>query len=194
MGEKCYGCVLGKKLIEKVTGRFPTVWTISQRTTTNCDILHLGTVYLNNSSVFKQNHISTALTVRPDSHRHSPLIAPSQSSSVAFGTIFSIIQNITHWNRKVFFLLFFLPDPELPSKLFSSTLIFSFQNCSSCILSYQSGSLNLHFEVRLASEVWRGVGGVLNTGLAKICSRKTLDLTPNTPLPHAQFGLSPGLF
>lgn len=69
-------------------------------------------------------------------------------------------------------------------------------------LFHQSGALNLHFEVRRASEVRTHegeLGEFLNTGLAKICSRKTLDLTlPSAPpppsIPHAQFGLSPALF
>lgn len=88
------------------------------------------------------------------------------------------------------------PDPEFAFELFFfHTDFFSFQNCSFLRFPYQSGSLNLHFEVRLVSEVQthkREMGEFLNASLAKICSRKALEVKPpNYPPPHAQSVPSP---
>lgn len=116
---------------------------------TSSTVMYYTSVYLYNSSVFKQNYISTALTVWPDAQRHSePKLFSGLWKDI------SIIQNITNWNRKK---KTFPPDPEI---LFIHT-DFQLPKQFSLTVFYQSRSLNLHFEVRLASEVQthKGVWG-----------------------------------
>jgi len=139
------------------------LWTIFCRNRSGMNALSVmngrESQIFNGVNNITKNHHLTWCTLHPGITECSNIIIPhsdihlwlSQSFSVAFGNIFGIIQNdplkptvclTQNCHKSWFHLLWFS----------ASRTVFSFSSF------YQSGSLNLHFEVRLASEVQTHVG------------------------------------